>query len=241
MPDVTAASAPSAEVRIVLRRRAIVISLAAIIAALTVLSLAGQISKFYFGHPTVFGLVPFLYLDLESNLPTWFQSVNLLFATLLLAAIGVAARRKGEPFAVHWLILAGIVLFLSLDEMAMIHERAIEPIQRITGRPEGMWAPTWIFVALALVAVVGLFFLRFFLHLRPHMRLRLAAAAVLFVLGSVALEMVAAAAGGDEETFTYVLLSHAEEVLEMVAVVVLIDALLRQLQDRTRVQLAVAG
>lgn len=240
VPDV-APAAPVVAYPITLRRKAIVGWLGTAILVLTILSFAGQISRFYFGHPTVFGLVPFFYLDLESNLPTWYQSTSLLFAALLLAAVGVAVRRKGGEFGAHWFGLAALVLFLSLDEMAMVHERAIEPIQRLTGRPDGIWAPTWIFMGLILVAAVGLFFLRFFLHLKRAMQLRLLAAAALFVFGSVGLEMVAAGIGGDKETFAYVILTHSEEFLEMVAVLILIDALLRHLEGTPPIRIGFAG
>ena len=236
-----ATPAPVVAYPITLRRQAIVGWLGAAIAVLAVASFAGQVSKFYFGHPTVFGLVPFFYLDLESNLPTWYQTVNLLFAALLLAAVGFRIRRTGERFAAHWFGLATILLFLSLDEMAMVHERAIEPIQRLTGRPTGIWAPTWVFVGIVMVVAVGLFFLRFFLHLQRAMQLRLMAAGALFVFGSVGLEMVAAGIGGDKETFAYVLLTHAEEVLEMVGLLLLIDALLRHLDGTPPIRIGFAN
>jgi hypothetical protein len=212
-----------------LHRRAIVGVLAATIGTLTLLSLAGQFSRFFLGHPTVYGLVPLFYVDLENSVPTWYQSVALLFAALLLAANGLADRSAGKTFAGHWLALAVIAALLSVDEIAGLHERVIEPMQRIIGRPTGMWAPTWIFIGLALVAVVSLVFLPFYMRLERHLQLRLAAAAALFVAGGVGVEMASAAQGGDKATLAYALLAHLEEFLEMTGVLVLIDALLRRL------------
>ena len=218
----------------VVRRRKAVNVLIGVIASLILLSLAGQIAKFYFGRPHVFGLVRLFYVDVENNLPTWYQSLALGFAAVLLGAIGMAARRALSPLAGYWLALSLLFVFLSLDEAASIHEASMEPLRRLTGRLEGAWQPGWVILGIAAAAIVSAAFLRFFLHLSRFERSQVFLAAMLFIVGALGMEMVTASLfttsdPSYKENFTYAVLAHIEELLEMLGVVVFIDFLLRRL------------
>ncbi len=230
--------------RVVLSRRGTVNLLFGIVAVLTLLSLAGQIARFYFGFPNVLGLVPFFYVDLENNLPTWYQTLALAFAAVLLSGLATAARRARTPFAGHWLALSLLFVLLSLDEAASLHEATMEPLQRVTGRLDGAWQSEWVILGIAAVAAVGAAFLRFFLHLPRDDRWQVFCAAALFVGGAIGMEMATAALYTTSDpsykaTFTYVLLAHVEELLEMLGVVVFIDFLLRRLSRTASFFLAV--
>jgi hypothetical protein len=227
-----------------LPRRMIVGVLAASIVSLVLLSLAGQIARYYFDRPFAFGLIDFFYVDIENNLPTWYQSVNFLFAACLLGMIYHSARREGRPFARHWGILALGFAYLSLDEMASLHERLINPLQRII-QPGGAWAPTWVIAGLIGVVIVGLFFLPFLLHLARRQKLQVAMAGALFVGGSIGVEMWTASMFDTTDpnfnnSFRYALMAHLEELLEMVGLLVFIDLLLKQLEGAPAVSIAVA-
>lgn len=228
---------------IVLQRRRTVGLLVGVVAGLTLLSLAGQIARFYLGMPTVFGLVRLFYVDLENNLPTWYQTMALAFAALLLGWLALSARQTRAPFAGHWLALSLLFVFLSLDEGASIHEATIQPLQRVIGRPGGIWQPTWVIVGIAVVAAVAVAFMRFFFHLSRRERWRVASAAALFVLGAVGMEMATAALFTTSDprykvSFTYAVLAHIEELLEMLGVVVFIDFLLRRLSRTASISIA---
>lgn len=234
------ADAAAAPGTIVLRRRLVVGVLACVIVALIGLSLAGQVCKYFLGHDYVFGLVKFFYVDQEQNLPSWYSSVQLLFAAVLLAGVARQARGAGDRFARHWAALSLIFVFLSLDEMTSFHERTMEPLQRLTGgMPDGIWAPTWLIGGIAFAAIVGLAYLRFFfVYLSLEERIRLGAAAAVFLGGCVGMEMVTGAVFlphgyeswvGFEETFAYAATAHVEEFLEMAGILLFIDFLLRRL------------
>ncbi|MBE0529220.1 MAG: hypothetical protein IH626_00205 [Rhodospirillales bacterium] len=230
---------------VIVPRRKIVGVLFGAVVGLTLLSLAGQFARFYLDLPTVFGLVRLFYVDLENNLPTWYQTMALAFAAVLLAWLALAARRMRAPFSGHWLALCLLFVFLSLDEAASIHEATIEPLQRITGRPGGVWQPTWVFVGIVLVAAVAVAFLRFFLHLPRSERRQVAWAAALFVLGAIGTEMATAAFFTTSDptykaSVTYAVLAHIEELLEMLGVVVFIDFLLRRLSRTVSLSLVVS-
>ncbi len=66
-------------------------------------------------------------LDAEGNLPTSYQSLKILFGSLVAMFLTYLSRKsKAEVFA--WLSFAGGFLYLSLDEWFQIHEQ----VSRIT-------------------------------------------------------------------------------------------------------------
>lgn len=229
-----------------LRRAGIRTLLLVVIAALLLLSLAGQIAKHRYGLPTMGGLVTFFYVDEENNLPSWYQSVTYLFAAVLLALIALPRRRQGAAFARHWAALAGIFVFLSLDEMGSLHERTTEPLQRLIEVPGPVWNSTWVVLGLLAVAAVGLAYLRFFLHLSGRERTQVALAAGLLVGGAIGMEMANAAVNlGDlevrKQTFRYAVMVHVEEALEMLGLAVFIDFLLGRLARDAPVRVVVVN
>jgi hypothetical protein len=70
----------------------------------------------------------------EENFPTYFSSVLLLLASMLLFLIGYAKRRQKDRFCRHWNALGAVMLFLSIDELCAIHEELIHVI------PASLWA-----------------------------------------------------------------------------------------------------
>jgi hypothetical protein len=230
----------------VLHRHKIFVVLLLCIVALLLLSLAGQIAKYKLGYPTGFGLIAFFYVDDENNLPSWYQSIAYLFAALLLVLIALPLWREEQRWGRHWFALAGIFAFLSLDEVGSLHERTIEPLQRVIGTPTGMWAPTWVVLGMALVAVLGLVYLRFFFHLSWRERAQVVLAALLLVGGAVGVEMAnSSLALGPEierkQTFQYAVMAHIEEGLEMLGLLVFIDFLIARLARMPTLRLRVGA
>ncbi|MCT2593151.1 hypothetical protein LHJ74_25145 [Streptomyces sp. N2-109] len=89
-------------------------------AALLVADLA---TRAYNRYDPIPGIRRFVNVDVEANLPTWWNS------TLLLAVAGVAltaallSRRGARPGRLSWLGLAAATALLSIDETASLHER----------------------------------------------------------------------------------------------------------------------
>ena len=69
------------------------------VASLIVASTAGQVVRFTLGYEHLKGLVPLFYVDLESNLPTWYSSCALLLAAVLLAVVARAKWQQGDGSA----------------------------------------------------------------------------------------------------------------------------------------------
>jgi hypothetical protein len=97
----------------------------------------------------------------------------------------------------HWGVLSIIFLYLSLDEVATIHEALGAALERLLRHTTGFEADGaisyfWVVPGIAFVLVVALAYVRFLLHLpRTTRRLFLFAGAV-FVLGALGVEMLTA-------------------------------------------------
>ena len=76
-------------------------------AALIILaSIAGQISRFAFGHDYLKGLVPLFDVDREQNIPNYFSVLLMHLAALLLAGIAISAKAAGSSRAAKWALLS---------------------------------------------------------------------------------------------------------------------------------------
>jgi len=206
-------------------------ALFAIVLSLVGLSLAGQCSKYIWGHPKLKGFVPAFYLDFESNVPTWYSSAALGLAAALLTIIAITMYRRLAADRLHWAALAALLLFLSVDEIAAFHEMPIDPL-RESFNAGGLLYYTWVVPGLIAVAIVSCVFLRFFLRLSRRTQVMFALAAACFVTGAIGVEMLSGwqADRYGEENLTYALIITVEEFLEMIGVVILIRALVDYIQ-----------
>lgn len=204
--------------------------LASIAVILILTSLATQFFKFATGYNQDYGLIPLFNLDDENNIPTFFSVSLLFFAAVLIGLIALLKKKVSDPFTAHWAILAFIFLYLAIDEAASIHE--------LLGRPTrerlGSWAATgafffsWVIPGIALVVVLALVYLRFWLHLPLRTRLLTFIAGSLYIGGAIGVEIIGGAYfelyGLD---FTYIIIASIEESLEMVGVILFVFALLK--------------
>jgi hypothetical protein len=181
---------------------------------------------------TVQSLLQEFDVDAEGTVPTWYSVVLLAAAGGLALLTGVLRRREGQS-RWGWWIAAGIVLMLlSLDESASIHEQAFVPMQRLFGVMSGPFAFAWVIAGLAAVAVVIIVFARFYLSLPNDTKLGLGIGAVVYLGGSLGMEMLAGALVpylvpiGSGTSFAMNVLSGIEELLEMTGVVLVIRAIL---------------
>jgi hypothetical protein len=186
-------------------------------------------------------------VDEELNIPAWFSSLILLFASVLLAVVTYLKQRAGERYVFHWAVLAGGFFFMSFDEIASVHEKLIEPMKGLIG-PNGPEAFHfgWVVPAIALVAVLGITFLRFWWRLPKKVRLWTLVAALVYLGGTVGMELVGGkyAATHGKSDLTYRLIASLEETMEMTGTILFIKILLEYIADCLRevtVKLGFAG
>ena len=210
--------------------RRIVILLATCVVALTIISGLMLYSRFVLGHERLLGVVDLFNTGIDANLPTWWSSVLLLACSGLLGVIARAHTERVDGSPLAWRALATVFFFLSIDEVAMIHERigdtvGDELLHRAGVREQYSNRP-WIVVYLPLMVLGGACFWRFFGRLPRRTRLIFAAAAVVFVGGAVGVEAIAHAVYSSLGEATYWAITMIEEFLEMIGVVLFIGGLL---------------
>jgi hypothetical protein len=171
-----------------------------LIIAVLFITLAGLAARFAMYMWGVEGyLQPLRIFDVgqERSIPTWFESVLFLLCSILLAVVTVAKRRRNDRYSLHWGVLSIILLLLSLDEVASIHEAIGQQSERllhnITGFiPSGAISFFLVVPGANFVLIVLLAYLRFLADLPRTTRRLFLFAGALFVLGALGIEMLTA-------------------------------------------------
>lgn len=175
----------------------------------------------------------------EASVPTWFAIAQLLASAALFAAIGIRTRRAGGRGG-PWFAFSALLVYLSVDEQAVIHERLVDPVRQLFGITTGPWLLAWVIPALAAVAVVGLLSIRFVVAQPMRTRVGLLLAASVYVLGAVGMEIVDAstyellAARGEVGERVKRIMYGVEELLELVGVSILVATLVARLSGPHR-------
>ncbi|HYD09411.1 MAG TPA: hypothetical protein VEA78_04860 [Acidimicrobiales bacterium] len=170
-------------------------------------------------------------LALEWNPSSWLASALLAATAAAAYVVGRTAVDQGR-----WSTVAGVLLALSVDEIATVHER-LAALPAIPGiGPRG-----WAGAGLLLVAVVAWRLLPWVLTLDVALRRALVVGGVVFVCGAVGFEVLSGEwAVGHGEDRSYWALATVEEDLELAGVLVVLAALLRRLRStRARLSLSV--
>jgi hypothetical protein len=171
-----------------------------IVIAVLLITLAGLAARFalYMWGEVEF-LQPLRIFDVgeERSIPTWFESVQFLLCSILLAVVTVATRQRNARYSLHWGVLSIILLLLSLDEVASIHEAIGQQSERLlhytTGlTPSGAISFFWVVPGAVFVIIVLLAYLRFLANLPQTTRRWFLFAGALFVLGALGIEMLTA-------------------------------------------------
>jgi len=210
-----------------LKIRKIINGLLLTVLVLSAVHIGVLIAYFIIGDPDKFDFVKLVDFDYEANIPTLFSSMILILASglfLVLASMSKPALPHNRKF---WIGLAIVFLFLGVDEGAKIHEKIGDWFEQFVNAEGYIYYP-WVlpYVVVFLVLVAAYF--KFYLRLPRPTQVGLFIAAVMFLFGAVALDMV----GGNEadangtSTIYYSVLYTIEEILEMTGVIVLIRTLL---------------
>ncbi len=210
-------------------RRLLVGVMATIIALLVLGSVLGEIARLGFGRGSVFGLVRLFGLGQEANVPTWYSSAALLFASLFTCLIAFLPIPEVRRQAKRWWALAAVIALMSLDETALLHEGIPYFVALSVLSPEEeVWYIDYAWVPLGTV-VLGLlvwWFLPLWRSFPSGFRYRFGLAAFVFFAGALGLEFLEAAWASqfDTETFGYSALWTVQETLELTGVALLILA-----------------
>jgi len=206
--------------------KTIILALLLIVGCLTLASLAGVVFIRVPGHDTHWELVTLFNLDGEMNVPAWYSSSTLLLCSILLGLIANHKMREGDGYSRHWVGLALIFVFLSLDEAISVHERLTAPMHLLLGGGSGFFYFPWVIPYMIVVALFLLVYWKFIIDLTPTIRKLFLMAGAIYVGGALGMEMIS---GFYSDVYgydwTYELLATIEEVGEMLGIVIFIYAL----------------
>ncbi len=189
-------------------------------------NIIGIIIRLYFNHDYVHGLIPLFNFDAEKNIPTLYSSFTIIICSILLLVIALTHKKRGSPYFL-WIGLAVIFLFLSIDEIASIHERLTDPV-RETLNASGLLYFAWVIpYGIALVLFIA-FYLKFLFALPKKIMILFIISGSLFVSGAIGFELL----GGryselyGRDNLVYSVFYTCEELLEMLGIAAFIYTLL---------------
>jgi hypothetical protein len=217
-------------ISIMLSARRVALSLTTVAVVLCVLSMVMKIVEWLADTNStywIYHITELVNVNRESSIPTYFSALLLLLSAVLLGIITLIKVRSRERYRWHWGLLALIFVWLSTDEAVAMHEILTVYIQENLN-VTGFFYFGWVVVGIPVVVVVGLFFLRFVLHLPAATRRGVIAAGMLYVGGALVIESISANIWyqNDGSNLTYSAVGTVEEFMEMAGVILFIHTLL---------------
>jgi hypothetical protein len=192
-------------------------------------NIAGLISKYYFYHDNVFGIIPLFDLDGEGNIPTFFSSMIILLCAGLLACISMKKKWQSPGDHWYWAGLSAIFLFLSIDEFACIHERLIFPLKNFPNTHGALYF-AWVIPYSILLFIIILLYYRFIFSLPPPVGRLFIVAGLVYIGGALGFELIGGYyfdLNGARKVLLYEIITMVEESLEIAGILIFIYALMQ--------------
>lgn len=208
--------------RLCITPRLMLRSLLACFGVLLAMNVLMLIAKFGFGHNYVFGLVQEFNFDVEQNMPTMYNALLFVLASLLcFLATKVENRGAGK-----WMLLGIVFIALAVDEFTSIHEELVMPVQ-IALSTSGFFYFAWIIPYFVIVVVLFLILIRWLIGLPKELRAGMLVSAFMYLSGVFLMEGIGgwyySGGGGPERTdAVYYSITTVEESLEMLGLIVFI-------------------
>jgi hypothetical protein len=156
---------------------------------LNLIGFVGRAVEYLLGYKETTALVRLFHPSEEGNITAWFSAMLLLLAAVLLALIATATKKTGGVYTGHWGVLSLIFVYMSVDEAARIHELTQEPL-RAALHPSGFFHYAWVIVAIPLVLLFVIAYLRFLRDLPQPTRLLFIVSGAIYVGGALGMDML---------------------------------------------------
>lgn len=197
-------------------------------AMLYVISVIGQLFRFFTPYEEMlhFAIHEF-HLDDERNLPTYFSMSLMITSAILMVIIGIYnwVNKKGDVW--HWLLLALIFCFMSVDEYKEYHEQLGVMINNYH-QMHGFLAFAWYIPVIPALVVLFFAYLRFLKSLPKKIMNNIILGGVMFVGGAIGFKSVGSELINETTVtfFQFVMLANVEETVELLGLMIFIRALL---------------
>lgn len=172
-------------------------------------------------------LLPKLSLSYEANVPTWL-SASILLVCAITAGVIASTRAAWRG---HWWGITAVLAWMSLDEAAELHEN----LGGLVGTT-GLLYFDWVIPATGVVVVLAGIYWPFVRALPPASRNRLLAAAAVYLLGALVMELPLGlwTEQHGNDGLWYGLIDWVEETLELIGASLALSALVAHSQESRR-------
>jgi hypothetical protein len=200
--------------------------------ALNLIGFVGRAVEHFLGYKETTELVRLFHPSEEGNITAWFSAVLLLLAASLLALIATSTKRTDGAYVGHWRVLSWIFVYMSVDEAARIHELTQEPL-RAAYDLSGFFHYCWVLIAIPLVLIFVLAYLRFLRDLPRTSGLLFIISGAVYVGAALGMDML----GGYLKSHPLgsfdmqPIMITIEEFMENMGIVLFIFALLSYIRD----------
>lgn len=179
------------------------------------------------------------FVDNENNVPTFFAVLLFIMCGLLLIYIGLITRFKNERFSKLWTILAIGFFYLACDDFMVLHEKLTKPTNVLFRylKISNDIQFSWVIPVVAILILVGIFFIPFFIHLPHRTKILFIVAGAIFLTGAIGMETLG---GSIRSVFgpysrEYMIETSFEEFLEMAGPIVFLYSLLDYLSRKAAI------
>lgn len=164
-------------------------------------------------------------LDEELSFPTWLNSALAMIVGLL--AWLVAKVQKEFSKKATWYLIAGIGIFISIDEVVALHELLLQALHILAkfGEGQGLLANAWILTVPFLVIMVAMLMRVIYKNLPRDTFTRFAVAISVYLLGAFVVEFVSIPLDKSSVLYNFVAVV-LEEGLELIGVWLAIRAVM---------------
>lgn len=184
-------------------------------------------------HILAFDFLNLFSVNLEGSFPTWYSTILLFVAAALLTYITIAKFQNSDNQRGYWIVLTLGFFYLSADEGAGIHEIFVDTMKQ-SFDVTGFFAFGWQIVAIPVVLIVLLLYVRFIIQLPTQTRTWLIISATIYLGGALIIEGISANQwyidGG--LSMRYLSIATIEETFEMLGAVLFIYTLLHYINQQ---------
>lgn len=197
---------------------------------LIIANFAALYLRFILGHDYVYGFVLAFDVNKETNIPTCFSAFILLLSACLLWLIAIFKKSNHDSYFIHWFIFSIIFFYISIDEAARIHEFFNKPLSNVF-HFSGMYYFSWVIIGLIIIVLFRIFYLKFLDSLPTKTRKQFIFSLLIYIWGAIGVDMVGEYYSSlHGENIIYNMIGSLEESLEMIGVIIFIDALLKYIK-----------
>lgn len=215
---------------ILIRPKKILGLLLIIILFLEIVNIIGLV--YYFNDNNIKWFFNLFNIRTEGNIPAYYSSIAILFASFLLGFISLFRKINGLSYTL-WLVLSIIFFYLSIDESVQLHERVgylIDGNFSLTGYLSWGWVIPY---GLLFIIFSVVYYFKFLPQLPKKIFWLFIISGLIYVIGAIGVEMLGAK-NYNSDNFSEILNAiyySIEELLEMIGIALFIYSLLLYIKE----------